>query len=42
MKNDTELAAFLAELPDYPDWCGISSPGIHTVNGWGDTPYTQP
>lgn len=38
MKNDTELAAFLAELPDYPDWCGISSPDIHTVNGWGDTP----
>ena len=38
MVNDTERAAFLAELSDYPDWCSISSPGICTVNGWGDTP----
>ena len=39
MKNEAaELAAFLAELPDYPDWCTISNPGIGTVNGWGDTP----
>ena len=38
MENDTELATFLAELPDYPDWCTISNPGIGTVNGWGDTP----
>ena len=36
--DDAELTAFLAELPDYPDWCGISNPGIDTVNGWGDTP----
>ena len=39
MTNDAaELAAFLAELPDYPDWCSISNPCIDTVNGWGDTP----
>ena len=39
MTNDAaELAAFLAELPEYPDWCSIITPGIHTVNGWGDTP----
>ena len=32
MENDTELAAFLAELPDHPDWCSISSPDVDTVN----------
>ena len=36
--NDTVLQKFLAEMPELPEFTGISPVGVHTRGGWQNTP----
>jgi Ankyrin repeat len=36
--SDSVLQKFLAEMPDLPEFTGISAVGVHTRGGWQSTP----
>lgn len=36
--DDTVLQKFLAEMPELPEFGGISPVGVHTRGGWQSTP----